>query len=167
MQTNEISYFGAAVTFANALLNPSSVADAQIVLPSAGVGVQATKLIHRYRAAFKESGVIAATTLTLHVVRGTTAALNFCGVGCIVAPTNPSTVVVNFILNGSAFSPTPLTVTLTSASPTRILVSTSVPISGAPITLATGSWIDMVLTTTGTPSASGLYVEIEVDESPL
>ena len=145
----------------------SSVADLQV---AAAANIVTSKVQHKHRHVYGQSGTATTVTIPVHVVRATTplaggasataTVIDF-RAGSIVACIGTATITVDLQKNGSSILTA--VITLNSSSTARTPQAATIS-SGA---LVAGDWLDAVITATVSTGTlgTGLLVQLEVDES--
>ena len=136
----------------------------------AGANVAASKVQHKHRKTFSQSGTVVAAMSPIHVVTATTlmvagqaATANAIAfrAGVIAPCTGNATITVDLQKNGVSLLTAPIT--LNSASVARTSYAGTITAGS----LVAGDWLDVVATVSAGTGAlgSGLLVQLEVDET--
>ena len=162
MQLQENCYFGGTVQFASAVLQANAISDVNINTPSAGSGISATKVMHRFRATRGQSGNAVSETVPIHVVQGIVAKVNYCKAGSITIAAGSGSVTVDLKKNGT--SVLTAVITLNSSSVARTEQAAAIAAGG--LTMTAGDWLELVITAGSATLPTGLFVDVEIEESP-
>jgi hypothetical protein len=140
----------------NTFTPPSGCINAAAI--EASTGVQATKLEHQYIAVGGQAGNMAAETVPLHVVHGTTADIVQFSIGCRTVPLTASTATVALKKNGTSIMQSTLQCLSTD---TNLVIKHG--------TLNTSSAVqddvfEVAVSTSGTGYATGVFWSLVIRE---
>ena len=162
---NEDIYVNGALQAKQMIPSPASILDAHV---AANANIATSKLVHKYRPDFFQSGNAAAVTVPIHVVQSAAGGiLQSFKIGCDTAATTTAIVTVDLKRNGTSI----LAAVIQLDSVTNKLARTLY--AGAPgiSNLVQGDWLDVVITAAvGVSSGTlptGMYCVLEVDEQAV
>ena len=154
----EDAYFGGTLQAKTLVPSDGCITNAAVV---AAAGIAASKLQHRHRPFYSQTGNAAAATVAIHVVRGATGVLNAFAAGSVAKAAGNAAVTVDLKKAGSSI----LTgvITLDSGNTNRVMEAGTLSNSA----VAGGDFLEVVVTAdagTGT-LPPGLHVALELDEA--
>lgn len=167
-QSNIYSDFSVVGQLTCKTFNPPAacITDPAVAVPSSPPNaIATTKVRHRYEKPYAQPNTTATTeTKPIHVIRGTNGTINSIVAGSIAVNIGAATVTVDLKKNGTSVLSS--VITLNSANTARVAVSGT--LSVAPTTCVAGDWLEVVITATagGGTLATGVYVQVQIDEDP-
>lgn len=154
------THFQGSATFASMVPSAGCVLDSHV---GAGASIATSKLVHKHRKSYGQSGTAASATIPIHVAIGATLTIVAIKAGSIAACTGNATITVDLKKNGT----TCLTgvITLDSANSARVVESGTLSVTSG----VAGDFFELVIVATvGTGAlGTGLLVEVEFDETAV
>ena len=157
MRVEEASYFGDTLQAKTLIPSAGCVGNSHI---PAAAGIAASKLEHKHRKSYEQSGTVAAATVPLHVVQGATGLIVSFKAGTIAPCTGNAVITVD--LKKAGVSILTAVITLDNANTARVLESGTLSSTA----LVAGDFLEVVVAVNAGTGAlgTGLCVQIELNE---